>query len=158
MPSFTLKVNKRNLAIAKSLEKKNGVKVTVENGEIKVTFDAGLLISRIFDLEELRLTDPQWSRLMKEIKKTLVGAKIRDFDGETIGIHPLMTEQIRIRIDPLSKATIKEAAKIAQMTITDFMRTAALMMADQIISEEQARKLEERQKGREEKLRRQYLV
>jgi len=163
MPSFKLKLNKRNVAIAKILEKKSdyGVKVTEENGEVKVTFNAGLLISRIFDLGELKLTDSQWARLMKEIRKTLVGAKIRDFDGETIGIHPLMTEQVRVRIDPLSKATIEEAARIAQMTVSDFLRMAGLRMAEQIINEEQARKLEERQKRKEEKLRqyeRSYLA
>ena len=161
MPSFKLPLNKKYQRIAEALQNTKGdyVDVSTERDKIVVSFEDGLIITR-FDLGEVgrELTDKDWIALYKEVKSSLTGAKVRDFNMELIGIHPLKTRFIGIRLTPIERGLIEEAARIEQMSLTDFVRVAALRVADQVISEEQARKLEERQKGREEKMRRQYLV
>jgi hypothetical protein len=85
----------------------------------------------------------------RQIKRTLVGAKVRDFNSALIGIHPLRTERVYIRLDPLEKALIADAAKIEQKTITDFIRAAALRMAEEVFDRETLKKMQKRKEASE---------
>ena len=154
MPSFKLSLNKKNLEVAEALKKsKDYVNVTVEGDIIKVSFDWGLNISRLsLGTIGKDLTDTDWNRLLKEIKKTLKEAKIRDFNTELISIHPLKTEQLHIRISPQEKNLIKRAAEIEGISITDFVRIATLRMADETIEKKRIRRMkkEAEEEAREE--------
>jgi len=146
MPHFTLRLNKANLKIAEAIKNAaDDVKVDVQDGFIRVSFKYGLNISRL-ELGPVGndLTPNQWNALAKEIRQTLVGAKVREFNSMLIGIHPLRTERIDIRLDPLEKALIKDAARIEQKSITDFIRAAALRVADEVFDRETARRMLEK--------------
>jgi hypothetical protein len=151
MPHFILKLNKRNLEIAEAIKKvADGVKVEVLEDGIRASFDYGLDISRLeLGSAGVNLTPSQWNALAREIKRTLVGAKVRDFNSALIGIHPLKTERIYIRLDPLEKALIADAAKIEQKTITDFIRAAALRMAEEVFDRETLKKMQKRKEASE---------
>jgi len=163
MPSFRLKLNKRNLAIANALKEAKGDYVTIQEkgNEIDISFKEGLIITR-FDLGDIgkELTDSGWNALLREIKKTLSGAKVRDFNSELIGIHPLRTEIISMRLTPLERSFIEDAAEIEERSLTDFIRTAALMMANEVLNMEKLRRLEEerKQQEQEEQERRAYVA
>jgi len=152
VPCFTLRLNKTNLRIAEAIKNAvDGVKVDVREDGILVSFDYGLNISRLeLGSVGMDLTPGQWNALAREIKKTLVGAKVREFNSMLIGIHPLKTERIDIRLDPLEKALIVDAARIEQKSITDFIRTAALRLADEVFDRETAKKMQEREGVRDE--------
>jgi hypothetical protein len=164
MPSFKLPLNKKYQRITEALLEAKGdyVTINVENDRIVVSFEDGLVITR-FDLGEIgkELTDKDWNALCREVKSSLTGAKVRDFNTELIGIHPLKTKFMGIRLTSIERKLIEEAARIEQTSLTDFVRVAALRVADQVIYEEKMRKLEQEEKGLEEKRRlyeRSYLA
>jgi len=152
LPSFKLNANKLNEMIAKRLEEtERYVDVRLEAGTIHVEFQYGLTISRL-TLGEIakELSDRDWRNLAKEIKSTLVGAKVRELNDQTIGIQPIRTEWIHVRVNPIEKALIADAAKARGKTIADFVRIAALKVAEEVFQEE-VRKEEMERKEETEK-------
>jgi len=138
MPWFRLRANELNLRIAERLEaSERFVKVKKENGEIRVEFQYGLTISRItLGSVSRELSEKDWRNLVKEIKSTLVGAKIRECSDQMIGIQALRTQWIHIRVNPVEKALILDAAKAQGRTIADFVRIASLKVADEVFNAE----------------------
>jgi len=157
MTSFTLHKDKCNVRIAKAIkeENKDYVQINTENEELHISFQAGLTIIRsaIEDALKKEISDEEWKALAYEIKKTLSGGKIREFNKNIIGISPLKTERIFIRLDPLEKTFITEAAKQEGRTISDFVRLAAIERARDVFAEETVRRMKEEAREEERKTR-----
>jgi hypothetical protein len=148
MPSFRLRINELNLKIAERLEASEHFVKIKKDGEIHVEFQYGLTISRIAlgDVSK-DLTEKDWRNLANEIKNTLVGAKIREYSDQIIGIQPLRTEWIHVRVNPVEKALILDAAKLQKRRVADFARIALLKAADEVFN---AEVMKERQQSRNE--------
>lgn len=58
------------------------------------------------------------------------------------------TEDVHIRLDPLERETIEEAAVMEGRSLSDFIRSAALKRASEVFDREKARRMAE-QKRRE---------
>ena len=157
MTSFTLHKDKCNLRIAGAIkeENKDYVQIHTENEELHISFQAGLTITRsaIEDALKREMPNEEWKALANEIKKTLSGGKIREFNENIIGISPLKTERIFIRLSPLEKTFIAEAAKQEGRTISDFVRIAAIERAREVFAEETIRRMEEKAKEELKKVR-----
>lgn len=153
MPFFTLKKNRRNVAIAEAIKSAyDDVKVSVQKDRIYISFKYDVTFS-VLDLNTYAIaTDEHWRSFMKEIKRTLTGAKIREFNKLIIGISPLRTRRLYIRLTPSEKNLMRKAAEISGTTVTDFARTAILNAAGETLNEETARRMERRaeEKTREE--------
>ena len=151
MPMFKLRINENNRKIADFLEAaERGVEVLQDGKNILVKFKYGLHISRLEIGSIIReFTDNDWRSLIKEIKNTLTGAKLQMVSDVSIGMRPLRTEDVHIRLDPLERETIEEAAVMEGRSLSDFIRSAALKRASEVFDREKARRMAER-KRREE--------
>lgn len=154
MTHFTLSLHKKNMKIAKAIQRANieYVELATQGDKITVSFKEGLQISRL-ELSSLGidLSDNDWATLCKEIKKTLRGGKVRDFNSLIIGIRPLKTELLTIRLSPLEKSQMLEAAKIEGESVTSFIRTAALRRVSEVFDRETAQRMVEEAKVKAEK-------
>ncbi len=143
MASFKLRINEKNLKIAQFMEVAGkAVKVLQENGDILVKFRYGLNISRLEVGSIIKgFTDGDWRAFVEEIKSTLKGAKIREASDMVVRLRSLRTEDIHIRLDPLERETIEEAARLEGKSLSDFIRAAALRRAGETFDEEKAKKM-----------------
>lgn len=134
MPSFILPLNEINKKIVDFYEGCDRVEAKKRDGRIFVYFNGGLTILRMeVDAAAGSITDKEWRDLIRDIKKTLKGAKIRGFSDIDIRIYPLRTEYAHLRLDPLEKELILDAAKTEHRSLSDFVRMAALEKADQVL-------------------------
>ena len=134
MISFSLPMNAVNLKIARFYEDGEHVKVAVSGNKIVVNLTHGLTIFRI-DVEGIAraFTDKEWRDLAEQIKSTLKGAKIREFTDLAIGIQPLRSKDIHLRINPIEFDLIRNASREDHRSISDFIRMAALEKAEQVL-------------------------
>lgn len=138
MTSFSLPKNELNMKVARAIKERNReyVEVEVHEGRIEVRFPKGLVIHRsdIDVLSGVDLTDQEWTTLIKEMRKTLNGAKIF-YDKKIVEIAPTKSRAVCVRFDPIDLGLIKEAAKLENMTISEFIRTAVVEKADRTFNE-----------------------
>lgn len=130
---FTLERNQRNEQIIQCIRKlEDGVVTKQRRGIILVEFKYGLNLSRLEVASLLRdLTESEWFSLQRRVKATLKGAKIRVANDLAFVIRPLLTEEIHVRFSPNELHEIKEAAKLTDKTLSDFIRGKTLEGASQ---------------------------
>jgi hypothetical protein len=133
MASFVLRMTERNLKIADFIGTEPHVVTRREDDRIQIEFGGMLSISRIEIDAAIGLTDKEWRELGREIKKTLKGAKVREFSDLAIGIWPVRKGGIFIRVNDFEKELLERAAKTEHRSISDFIRMAALEKADQVL-------------------------
>lgn len=131
MPKFVLSATPRNLAIAKFLEKAASASVSATKNHITVSCGYGLNLQRLF-LEKVvpDLTDKDWSTLHRAVRSTLSGGRITSQSELGLSIRPLKTRTIRLRVDPLEERIIREAAKEARKSLSDYIRGLVLHGAE----------------------------
>lgn len=140
MPRFTLKLTDRNLKIAEFLEDaERHIKTIRQKDSVTIKFGSGLTIFRLeISCITGGITDAEWKDLAKEIKSTLIGAKIREFSDQVIGIRPLRNRGVYIRLNAIEESLIREAAKLEGRTLSDFIRMAALRASDEVLERTKA--------------------
>jgi hypothetical protein len=144
MPSFTLKATRRNLKIAEAIKKAyNDADVDVQSDEIHISFKYGLSLSVLDIGFDIICCDEHWRDLMREIKRTLKGGKIREFNRMLIGIAPLRPRRITFRLSRTEMELVRKAADICKTTFSDFARTAVLKAVDVAFDKETARRMAE---------------
>jgi uncharacterized protein (DUF1778 family) len=128
-----------------SISKKNGQLVVEANFAVK--FDKLTLGSVVTSL-----SNEDWGRLYKQIKKSLEGGRMWPphyrFDKQetwAIKILPLKTKRFLIRFDPLEFDMVRDAAKLAQKNIAEFIRAAVSEAVSTEFDKETLRKQEERE-------------
>jgi len=153
MQSFTLQHNAKNLRIAEIIRACTPeCKIEVTKKAIAVTLKYGLSLSLLdLSMQGVELTDSEWRALFREIKSTLQGGKARMVNPGLISISPLKTELLTIRITPLEKKMIEEAAKLQHKTVARFIREALASAAGEIFDAETARKMAEKTGNAEER-------
>lgn len=131
---FELHMNENNLKIAEFLKASGKCsEVRHENDRIIVKFKFGFTIHRLHIGSIIKgFTDRDWRLLTNEIRRTISGARVCELSDLAIGIHPLKTELIRVRMDPLEKETLQEAAVLAGKSLSEFIRSAALKEASEV--------------------------
>jgi uncharacterized protein (DUF1778 family) len=136
MPSFRLSLNPKHLAIAKYLKSaERELKFEVKNHEIIVEFEYGFTV---FKVEVASLipdfTDADWSNLISEIKRTVTGAKVREFSSMSFGVRPTRVHDIHVRLDATEKHLLEEAAVLDGKSLSEFIRSTALKAASEILN------------------------
>jgi len=133
MPKFELPATPRNLAIAKFLAKADkSVKISAGTNIIVVSFDYGLNLQRLF-IEKVvpDLTDRDWINIRKTVRNSLMGGKISSESELGLSIRPMRTRIIRLRVNPLEEQIIREAAKEAGKSLSDYIRGMVLRGAEE---------------------------
>ena len=146
MPMFKLRATENNLRIAEFLETaERGVKVERHRDEILVKFKYGFTITLLEVGSIIRgFTRRDWRNLIKEAKETIVGGKVQEFSDASFGVRPTKSERIYIRLDPLEKETIQEAAVLEGKSLSEFIRSAALKAASEAFDKETAMRMMKR--------------
>lgn len=135
MPSFKLPMNEKNLRIAEFIEDaKEGVKISHEDGRVKVEFERDLTVAR-FMLEGAvgSLTDREWRSMILEVRRTLEGAKLRNVSDQFFTVQALRQHCIGARVNLLEKGMICKAAEIEHESPSTFIRKAAVEKAKSIL-------------------------
>ncbi len=133
------------MAIAEAIKNAyDDVDVSINKDRIRVSFKHGLNITLCDVGTDVIVYEEQWRNLMKEIKRTLVGAKIREFNNALIGISPLRERRTSVRLSHEEMRLVRKAAEMCYTSITDFARTAVLKKADEVFNKETLRRMEER--------------
>jgi len=136
MPSFRLSLNPKHLAIAEYLQSaERGVKFEVKDREIAVEFEYGFAVFRI-EVTSLvpDLTDADWGNLISEIKRTVSGAKVREFSNMSFGVRPTRVHDIHVRLDAAERHLIEEAAVLDGKSLSEFIRSTALKAASEVLN------------------------
>lgn len=158
MPYFTLPVNERNRAIAEALRSLHShVKTMLHEDRILISFDGGLDVSILDFPSHLIPDDDAWRAFVGEVRSTLSGAKIRKYTRLNINIAPLKERKLNVRLTEDEEKLIKKAAEICRMSLSDFVRTAMIKVANEVFEEEALRRKEEEWK-QERKMDRQTYV
>jgi predicted DNA-binding protein len=142
--------NRKILSILKVDEVSTDGKWLVVKNKYSLEFDKLVLGSAI-----PTLSDKEWLSLYRDVSRTLEGgriwpAKYRFDKRETwmFKIIPLKTKQLIVRMDPLEFEELKEAAKLAGKTISDFVRGAVDKAIDEefdkMVNNEQAKQEQKR--------------
>lgn len=154
MPTFQLENNDINRAVGSFLEKTHDdLNVQVSKDRIVVKAKFAVELSKLELGSAIpTLTDMDWARLYRQISKTVKGGRVwpprRNFDrAETwvIRVKLLRTRRVEVLFDSLDYEMVKEAAKLANKTVTDFIRTAVMLAVDQEYDKETMRKQREKQ-------------
>lgn len=151
MPMFKLRVTENNLRIAEFLEAaERAVKIEKREGEILVNFKYGFTVTFLEVGSIIKgFTRRDWRNLINEVKDTVVGAKVQEFSDVSFGLRPIKTERIYIRLDPLEKETIQEAAVLEGKSLSEFIRSAALRLASEAFDKKTAMRMAERKRKEE---------
>lgn len=130
------------------------IKVQTSKGRLRIQSEFAVEVNRLELGSVIReLSDADWVRLYRQIGKTLKGGRLwpprRNFDRHetwVIRIHRLRTKGVYIRLDPLEYSTLKEAATTAKKNLSDFIRSGALKLADEVTDREILRRQQERER------------
>jgi hypothetical protein len=150
---FELENTDVNRLVANFLSKaQDGIRVLAREGKIRIESESSLEIDKLTLGSAVReLSDKDWVRLYRQISKSVENGRVwpprRNFDkNETwiIRVHRLKTKDIHIRLASLDYDTIKEAAAIAKKNLSDFIRSGALKLADEVTDREIVRRQAER--------------
>lgn len=136
MPSFRLSLNPKHLAIAEYLKSaERGLKFEVKNREIIVEFEYGFTVFRV-EVASLvpDFTDADWSNLISEIKRTVFGAKVREFSSMSLGVRPTRVHDIHVRLDAAERHLLEEAAVLDGKSLSEFIRSTTLKAASEILN------------------------
>jgi hypothetical protein len=151
---FELENTDVNRLVANFLSKaQDGIRVVVREGKIRIESEFSVEIDKLTLGSVVReLSDKDWVRLYRQISKSVENGRVwpprRNFDKDetwVIRVHRLKTRDIHIRLDHLEYSTLKEAAETAKKTLSDFIRSGALKLADEITDREIIRRQAERE-------------
>ena len=135
MPLFKLAMNEKNLKIAQFIEDaERAVKISRSREYVKVEFKWDITVAR-FMLEGAvdSLTDREWQALIREIKQSLKGAKIRSESDQFFTIQIVRQHCIGARVSAAEKNVICKAAELEHESPSIFIRKAALKKAERIL-------------------------
>jgi uncharacterized protein (DUF1778 family) len=132
------------------------MKVQTRKGKLKIQTQFTLKLDKLILGSVVReLTDSDWVQLYRQISKSLEDGRLwpprRNFDRDetwTIRINPLKTKGVFIRFNELDLSTIKDAAELAKKSFSDFIRSGALKLADEVFDRETVRKQQKREQGK----------
>jgi uncharacterized protein (DUF1778 family) len=146
MTAFSISRNERHERFAeflKALGLASAVRKTADR--IEVELPAGFHLLRMEVDRAVSFTDREWRNLVKEIKKSVRGARVIA-DNAHLRLEPHRTHVIVLRVTPIERGLIKRAAEIEHRSISDFVREAALEKADSVLVVSERQKREEKPK------------
>lgn len=162
MIRFKLPLNRKNREILDVIKTRYGCEFKVEDDEISVFSNYGLDISRMdLVLSGIELTEDEWRQLYKQVKRTIRGGRAQLTNPALISISLAKTELLLVRLTPLDKKLIAEAAKLGGESIAAFARNAMLKAAKETFEKETAEKMTEKTEKESkdrQKIERSYLA
>jgi len=150
MTTFSISKNERHEKFADFLQNL-GLVTTVRKTahRIEVELPAGFHLLRMEVDGAVPFTDREWRNLVKEIKKSVKGARVIA-DNAHLRLEPHRTQVIVLRVTPIERGLIKRAAEIEHRSVSDFVREAALERADSVLVVSERQKKEEKPSAKQE--------
>jgi hypothetical protein len=151
MTTFIISATERNRRFAEFLKKLGIATSFIEREDkIQVELPAGFHLLRASVEDAVgNLTDIEWRNLIKEIKRTVKGARVIA-DNLRFQLVPYRTQRLFLRISPIERGLIKRAAEIEHRSISDFVREATLEKADSVLVVSERQKKEEKPRAKQE--------
>lgn len=149
VPSFILPRNGKNLKIVETMKScASDCEVKIAKDAIAVVLKYGLSLSA-FDLtlRGIEITESEWRMLFRQIKRTIKDGKVRLLNKSTISISPLKTDLLIVRLSPLEKRMVAEAARLQGKKVASFVRDALMDAVGAVFDQETLKKMAEKVQG-----------